>query len=57
MTIPSRVLGSGVNSLSTVAICGDGGTGLSAAGTTSTDATQLVKVYNNLTTVASGTGV
>lgn len=57
MTIPSRVLGSGVNSLSTVAICGDGGTGLSAAGTISTDATQLVKVYNNLTTVASGTGV
>mgnify|MGYP006281824527 CR=1 FL=1 len=33
MTIPSRVLGSGVNSMSTVAICGDGGTGLTATGT------------------------
>lgn len=57
MSIPSRVLGSGVNQLSTVSICGDGSTSLTAAGTTRTDALQLVKVYNNLTTVASGTGV
>ena len=57
MSIPSRVLGSGVSQLSTVSICGDGSTSLTAAGTTRTDALQLVKVYNNLTTVASGTGV
>ena len=57
MPIPSRVLGSGVSQLSTVSICGDGSTSLTAAGTTRTDALQLVKVYNNLSTVASGTGV
>jgi len=57
MTIPSRVLGSGVNSMSTVAICGDGGFGLSASGTTQSDAYQLNRVYNDVTTVASGSGV
>lgn len=57
MSIPSRVLGSGVSQLSTVSICGDGSTSLTAAGTTRSDALQLVKVYNNVTTVASGTGV
>lgn len=57
MTIPSRVLGAGAAQLMTVAICGDGSTGLTASGTTSSDALQLVKVYNVLTTVASGTGV
>lgn len=57
MSIPSRVLGSGVSQLSTVSICGDGSTGLTATGTTRADALQLVKVYNNLTTVAAGTGV
>jgi len=57
MSIPSRVLGSGVSQLSTVSICGDGSTSLTATGTTRTDALQLVKVYNNLSTVASGTGV
>jgi hypothetical protein len=57
MTIPSRVLGAGSAQLMTVAICGDGSTGLSASGTTSADALQLVKVYNVITTVASGSGV
>ena len=57
MTIPSRVLASGVNSMSTVAICGDGGIGLSATGTTQTDAYQLNRIYNDVTTVASGSGV
>jgi hypothetical protein len=33
MAIPSRVLGSGVNSLSTVSICGDGNASVTAAGT------------------------
>jgi hypothetical protein len=40
----------------TVSICGDGSTGLSASGTTSSDAYQINKVYNVFTTVASGAG-
>ena len=57
MTIPSRVLASGVNSMSTVAICGDGGYGLSAAGTTQSDAYQLNRVHNDVSTCAVGAGV
>ena len=57
MAIPSRVLGSGVNSLSTVSICGDGNASVSAAGTSAGNATQLTFVYNNVTTVGSGAGV
>lgn len=57
MAIPSRVLGSGVNSLSTVSICGDGVATLTAAGTSAGDATAITYVYTNVTTVASGTGV
>lgn len=57
MTIPSRVLASGVNSMSTVAICGDGGYGLSAAGTTQSDAYQLNRVHNEISTCAIGAGV
>ena len=57
MAIPSRVLGSGVNSLSTVSICGDGNASVTAAGTSAGDATQLTFVYNNVTTTGSGAGV
>jgi hypothetical protein len=57
MAIPSRVLGSGVNSLSTVSICGDGNAAVTAAGTSAGSATQLTFVYNNVTTVGSGAGV
>lgn len=57
MTIPSRVLASGVNSMSTVAICGDGGYGLSASGTTASDAYQLNRVHNDVSTCAIGAGV
>ena len=57
MTIPSRVLASGVNSMSTVAICGDGGFGLSASGTTQSDAYQLNRVHNDVSTCAVGAGV
>jgi hypothetical protein len=57
MAIPSRVLGSGINQLSTVSICGDGVTDVSAAGTSAGNATQVTYVYNNVTTAASGTGV
>ena len=56
MTIPSRVLGAGAAQLMTVSICGDGSTSLTASGTTSTDAYQIVKVYNTFSTVASGSG-
>lgn len=57
MAIPSRVLGSGVNSLSTVSICGDGTSAVTAAGTSAGNATALTHVYNNVTTVGSGAGV
>ena len=56
MTIPSRVLGAGAAQLMTVSICGDGSASLTASGTTSTDAYQIVNVYNVFTTVASGAG-
>lgn len=57
MAIPSRVLGSGVNSLSTVSICGDGNAAVTAAGTSAGDATAITFVYNNVTTTAAGAGV
>jgi len=57
MAIPSRVLGAGASQLSTVSICGDGVTNVSAAGTSAGNATQVTYVYNNITTVASGSGV
>ena len=57
MPIPSRVLGSGVNSLSTVSICGDGQDDIVAAGTSAGDATQLVAVYNSIDVATSGSGV
>lgn len=55
--IPSRVLGSGVNSLSSLCICGDGVTGLTAAGSSASDALVLTSVYNHVTTTAASTGV
>ena len=57
MALPSRVLNSGVTSLSTVAICGDGSSAVSAAGSTSSDATALSSIYNRVSTVAAGAGV
>lgn len=57
MALPSRVLNSGVTSLSTVAICGEGTDAISAAGTSSTDATALSSTFNRVSTVASGSGV
>lgn len=57
MTIPSRVLGAGASPLSTVAICGDGKDEVTAAGTTSSDATQLLHVYNSIDTAPAGSGV
>jgi hypothetical protein len=57
VAIPSRVLGSGINSLSTVSICGDGASAVTAAGTSAGNATELTHVYNNVSTVGSGEGV
>ena len=57
MAIPSRVLGSGINSLSTVSICGDGLSAATAVGTSAGNATQLTYVYTNINSATSGTGV
>jgi hypothetical protein len=57
MTIPSRVMGAGASQLMTVAICGDGVDGLTATGTTRSDALQLTKIYNSVDTATAGTGV
>lgn len=57
MAIPSRVLGSGINSLSTVSICGDGQDDIVAAGTSAGDATQLVAVYSSIDSASPGSGV
>jgi hypothetical protein len=51
------VLGSGVNSLSTLCICGDGNASAVAAGTSAGDATQISYVYTNVTTTGAGAGV
>lgn len=57
MTLPSRVLGSGISGLSTVAICGDGQDDVVAAGTSAGDATQLVAVFTSVDTTPNGSGV
>ena len=57
MALPSRVLNSGVTSLSTAAICGDGALAVSAAGTTAADATQITSIYNRVASVSAGSGV
>ena len=46
MALPSRVLGAGVNSLATISICGDGTSGITAAGTSAGNATSLVAIFN-----------
>lgn len=57
MALPSRVLNSGVTSMTTVAICGEGSSAVSAAGSTANDATALTSVYNRVSTVGAGSGV
>ena len=42
--------------MSTVAICGDSGTGLTATGSTATDAYQINRDFSVFDTVPSGTG-
>jgi hypothetical protein len=57
MPIPSRVLASGNSPLATIAISGDGATGLVATGSSITDALQLSAVWNTITTSSASTGV
>lgn len=57
MPIPSRVLGAGNSSLSTVSICGDAQVAISAAGTTAATATLLSTVFSTVGTTAASTGV
>lgn len=57
MALPSRVLNSGVTSLTTAAICGEGTASITAAGSNITDAVLLTSIYNQITTAAAGTGV
>lgn len=57
MPIPSRVLASGNSGLATTSICGDGATGLTATGSSATNALQLSAVWNTVATTGSGTGV
>lgn len=57
MALPSRVLNSGVTSMTTAAICGEGTLAVTAAGSTASDATALTSIYNRISTVASGSGV
>lgn len=57
MPIPSRVLAAGNSPLSTIAINGDGATGLVATGTNLATALQLSAVWNAITTSSASTGV
>lgn len=57
MTIPSRVLGSGISPLATQSIAGTASTGLTAAGTNAATALQLAVSYNVISTTAASTGV
>ncbi len=57
MPIPSRLMGSGLASTAAINIAGDVTAGITAAGTTNADATQLSSAINNVTTTAASTGV
>jgi len=55
--IPSRVLASGLNSLTSLCVCGDGVTGLTATGSSAADALAMTSVFNRVTTTGASTGV
>lgn len=57
MALPSRVLAAGNSPLSTISICGDGDAAVTAAGTVIGDATQISKVFNNVSTAPASSGV
>ena len=53
---PSRVLASGVTSLTSLNICGDSSAALTATGTNLATAYKIAAVYTQFTTVAASTG-
>jgi len=57
MSIPSRLLGSGLSPLAATNICGDVATTLTATGTTDADALALSATINQVSTTAASTGV
>lgn len=57
MPIPSRVLAMGNSGGAVQAICGTGATGLTATGSSATDALQLSADWNEVATTAASTGV
>jgi hypothetical protein len=57
MSIPSRLLGSGLSPLAATNICGDVATTLTATGTTNADALALSATINQVSTTAASTGV
>jgi len=57
MTIPSRVLGSGISPLATQSICGTATVGVAPAGTTAGTAFQLETSFSVITTTAALAGV
>lgn len=57
MAIPTRLMGSGFAAMQAVNVCGDVTDGITAAGTTNADATQLNSAINRVTTTALNTGV
>jgi hypothetical protein len=50
-------MGSGFSSLQATSVVGDVANGITAAGTTNADATQINSVINRVTTAAASTGV
>lgn len=57
MAIPSRLMGSGLGSQAANNICGDVAAGLTATGSSASDALQLSAVNVQMSTVSSSTGV
>ena len=55
--IGAKVFGAGLPGLAVQAICQDIGTSLTASGTLQSDALELVNADNDVTSVASGSGV
>lgn len=57
MALLEHVMGTGNAPASAAAICGDGATALVAVGSSASDALQLSKVWNTITTSDASTGV
>lgn len=57
MSLPSKLMGAHLSPLAAKEVIGDAGIGLTAAGTTQTDALQLSASINTVSTAAASTGV